>query len=162
MNQAALMSVIIGLVAIIASPVDAAHYPDTPMPDRPSCHHTHCEDVWNGERRVRRCHWRCPSQEYKVIPEQRLPRHVPMPARDLRPVRTASRADALDPRLLLLGAAGLLIVLLAAALTSKSSAGSDTERTAALIKKLEHAAREADAHIAAFLARERNRERDHG
>lgn len=37
----------------------AEYYPDTPMPNRPGCVTTHCEDQWFGNLRRRRCFWRC-------------------------------------------------------------------------------------------------------
>jgi hypothetical protein len=137
------------------------------VPYRPGCEIIGCQEMWdhNLRRPFRRCRWRCPRPRPPVEP-YRLPPDPPY-----RPQYEASPSISVSmPTEALLVVLGLCALVLVAGIVSALSStndidtiDADTGKTEDLAAKLNAAAREADAHIAAMLDRiGRNQGGSHG
>ncbi len=133
----------------------------------PECYRTgECWPVGPGRMRCKqRCRWNCPQAPRYVAPPP--PRYYPPPEPRYQPppyiAPTHQAAPRMDDGLLLLGGAVVFIILIIGLAASLKPSPHDTLRTDADIRKtneltsaLEAAARDADRHIAAAIAKARH------
>jgi len=120
---------------------------------------THCWPVPGG----RQCQWWCRRRCWHPAPQ-----YIPPPVYDPPHYEEPVRHHAPGPspgEVAIVGGVLIVILMVIAACVEGSAtdaAEQDAKQTRALASKLQEAAREADQHIAAFLAQERRKERDNG